>query len=76
MLICLIGCSYESNEFKILQPKADSPDFLNLMNFKYGKSFICPCNNRNSEVGVCLTAQILRVVYGGWVISRCRRIIA
>ncbi len=41
-LICfmfLIGCSYENNQLKILQPKSDRPDFLNLMSFKSGKKF-------------------------------------
>ena len=32
--ICLIGCSYESNEFKILQPKSDSPNFFEFNEFQ------------------------------------------
>ena len=32
--MCLIGCSYENNQVKILQPKSDRPDFFEFNEFQ------------------------------------------
>ena len=32
--MCLIGCSYENNQLKILQPKSDRPDFFEFNEFQ------------------------------------------
>ena len=50
--ICLFGCSYESNEFKILQPKSDSPNFFKFNEFQIRQKVLyVPATTRTVKWG-------------------------
>ena len=75
--ICLIGCSYESNEFKILQPKSDSPNFFEFNEFQIRQKVLyVPATTRTVKRGYLLMGPILRLPPWKMGLSRCGRIIA